>query len=810
MTVPLPTPNKRAPAMALPAWVVLVSAYALAAILGAALSGSLPGEGRLGLEVRNATPSAVLGKRDFVATPLFTRSEDGRRVVRQSEATHVWARLGAVGPTGRTLAALEFPYRAVIRCGSLGGGLALEIVLAADGPQVQGLLLDSEQPADNGGFTRSGQTPVLQLPDARLSTLCADPGHARIEIVVDRHRQQVSCGGEPIVLNQSLQGRPAFRVMNALETRVSAIDGIVLQGLGGDGGGGRRFEADFRTWPLLAGAQRWPGRGVLGLPSIVLVVSLLLCLAMDLAGLSLVRRTPSLTRSGGPLLLAWIPLQVAMIVAVAHCLGVARPVPIAVSALLLLVKLPMAGFHPAQPTCVAPRPRAVLRLGAAALLLAYGGLALRFELNWFEDFSSVATPLAVLAPLGVLATIWLRGGRADAVLAGLAAGQLGLFPLVWYFAPMSHPWCWASVVLFAWLAASARMASAAEARPARWRAPAARIAIAAVALCLVEVGLRADYLSDYGLRSLTTAGDAETSLVQYVRASWARAPGEAPLPWENPPGRIHPHEKHADALRILCLGSSTTFGVGTESPASDSYPVQLEVSLQRGMQREVEVVNAGIPGVTLDGLFVLARDVLMPMDPDLVVLYFGNNGERAESLAYLSDLEAKVRRHPRLRTPEQLAAAADLRWSPPWLVSTYLIADDLRLFRLAWGSARRLREAADPPTPQNPSGTVASEIVSLCEARQVPLLLVSEYVRGDLFGGSESHPYHGIFARLSETSPPVVYHMDPRARIPRQELESHFVDSVHMDRQGYGRLAEAIAGYLEDEGLVPRPPTEGR
>ncbi len=64
-------------------------------------------------------------------------------------------------------------------------------------------------------------------------------------------------------------------------------------------------------------------------------------------------------------------------------------------------------------------------------------------------------------------------------------------------------------------------------------------------------------------------------------------------------------------LRIVALGSGTTEGIGSSSPAA-SYPVRLEVALSERLGQGVTVVNQGIQRQT-------ASDMLARLDRDVLV-----------------------------------------------------------------------------------------------------------------------------------------------------------------------------------------------
>ncbi len=117
------------------------------------------------------------------------------------------------------------------------------------------------------------------------------------------------------------------------------------------------------------------------------------------------------------------------------------------------------------------------------------------------------------------------------------------------------------------------------------------------------------------------------------------------LPWGNAPGYQFPklgiainalgfrgeelsRAKPRGVTRVACLGDSTTFGIWVEKPgdirANPSYPSELE-RLARADGLPVEVVNAGVLGQSSSEGLVQLLTQLLPLEPDVITLRFGNN-----------------------------------------------------------------------------------------------------------------------------------------------------------------------------------------
>lgn len=85
-----------------------------------------------------------------------------------------------------------------------------------------------------------------------------------------------------------------------------------------------------------------------------------------------------------------------------------------------------------------------------------------------------------------------------------------------------------------------------------------------------------------------------------------------------------------DALRVWCMGGSTTFDIYAPDDAS-TWPAVLGERLAAARpDRRVEVLNAGIPGEVLDGSIADVERLGSRVRPDYVVIHHGPNDLRQE------------------------------------------------------------------------------------------------------------------------------------------------------------------------------------
>ncbi len=279
-------------------------------------------------------------------------------------------------------------------------------------------------------------------------------------------------------------------------------------------------------------------------------------------------------------------------------------------------------------------------------------------------------------------------------------------------------------------------------------------------------------------------------------------PKDAGDTFEDNLGRTYSRTKEPGVFRIVCLGSSSTAGVGHNNAVLHSYPVQLEKRLREQVGPHVEVLNQGVSGYAIYQLTVYFNELLLSLDPDLVVFYFGSNDNYPFHPAYYERVRRKVEEAPYIRNQKELEAALSLRWNPRWLVRGFLALSRSRLFMGANCLVKEERRVRSPDweayNPGGYYGDILDEWLEGCSRSGVHVLLVPELL------SYASPPSRDLFRDAYERNRGRgVHYLDVAESFGGPDRAAdHFVDHVHMNARGYGLLAEEIASFIRRSHLI--------
>ena len=98
------------------------------------------------------------------------------------------------------------------------------------------------------------------------------------------------------------------------------------------------------------------------------------------------------------------------------------------------------------------------------------------------------------------------------------------------------------------------------------------------------------------------------------------------------------------------------------------------------------------------------------------------------------------------------------------------------------------------------------EIVRLCVARGIRVVLLPEVFVSDIGTDRESHEYYEVFRELAARhAGEGVYYGELKDALDPETAMSTFIDAVHMTDEGYGIFAGEIHALLVEEGILAEP-----
>ncbi len=278
-------------------------------------------------------------------------------------------------------------------------------------------------------------------------------------------------------------------------------------------------------------------------------------------------------------------------------------------------------------------------------------------------------------------------------------------------------------------------------------------------------------------------------------------------------GREFSLAKSPGMLRVVCLGGSTTFDIGSIGKALP-WPEVMEAQLRARLGAQaIEVLNLGIPGSnSLDSLIDLQMRVLA-LKPDLIVVYQGHN-----DFAYSFPQSPDPDRYPFEAGPRSKLAR--------WLTHNSVLYSkaegkiQARLGSLFGGGNHGAASGAEVAARVDASlergyidfANNIRAIAATARANKIPLVLpFAETSAPDcqlcaqlppLLGHLEPAKISAMFARYDTALAQAaaagagVYHVSTRGFVPSEQRYYH--DPIHFGPEGSKLMGEKMA-----EALLP-------
>jgi len=255
-------------------------------------------------------------------------------------------------------------------------------------------------------------------------------------------------------------------------------------------------------------------------------------------------------------------------------------------------------------------------------------------------------------------------------------------------------------------------------------------------------------------------------------------------------GRAVPIEHPAETHRVLCIGSSSTWGHSLPEGSGLAWPAQLERHLNSSDEvGAVQVINGAIRGTTSGRMLFFLEEVLLQWRPDVIVVNFGFND--ASNLSILDDRATLLwfaeddYHHGPLRRFDTLWT----RWEGELLLRRLFNAEQevQGETALSWQHFAAELERLSPP---DAFARNLLEMGTLAESIGADLILVKEPLREDagyLWKKEFSRTVDRVGRQLGV---PVV---EPGPIMAGRGGASLFMDLVHLQPAGHRAMATILA-----------------
>lgn len=312
--------------------------------------------------------------------------------------------------------------------------------------------------------------------------------------------------------------------------------------------------------------------------------------------------------------------------------------------------------------------------------------------------------------------------------------------------------------------------------------------------CLVQLTVHAPKLRAYNLASLAVAAFVGVGLEMAVRSTSAGQMWDAgsavhsagditTLAAQLDTLAASKHEKYPSAgfpveappkthaVRVVCMGGSSTAGAYQNSDIREFYPALLPSYLPS----DVEVVNQGTGGWNTLHMALFASTNFASLQPDVITVYAGVNEVVQVPVPY--------------RELYDQWKSGGLHGGAGWL-------REVRLFQGLRSVVQALRPAVVAVPPEDTSANL-SDLIAAARTQHARVLLLSEAVqpRPEAFD-----PYWTVMRRLAEGRSDVAFYDTADAMRPLGGAA--FLDQNHLSPAGHARLAELVAAELRRLGWV--------
>lgn len=303
-----------------------------------------------------------------------------------------------------------------------------------------------------------------------------------------------------------------------------------------------------------------------------------------------------------------------------------------------------------------------------------------------------------------------------------------------------------------------------------------------LSIVALELGIR--LLDPLGISYYERIGDymrdklLDDQLVFRHKTSWETRYGDVRVSYNEQGFRDRPIlPKALGEYRILALGDSVTFGWGVDQ--DKIFSARLEQLLQDRLHRPVRVINSGVGGYnTVQEVTYFKREGIA-LEPDLVMLTYVQNDIAELNLEWDPSISGSL--HGKSITEMVTIMVGKL-----WL---YRLISHFYNYVLPKSQAESATTSPQEGTGWRQSMAALQELVALCEARNIPLLLFFERM-----DRSDNNPLFEDVVRHAKGVP--VQDMAPWFDgLDASSVENSKIDR-HHNAEGHRVMAEHMANDI--------------
>jgi lysophospholipase L1-like esterase/NADH:ubiquinone oxidoreductase subunit 6 (subunit J) len=243
------------------------------------------------------------------------------------------------------------------------------------------------------------------------------------------------------------------------------------------------------------------------------------------------------------------------------------------------------------------------------------------------------------------------------------------------------------------------------------------------------------------------------------------------------------NEKPADTTRVVCLGGSSTHGIGVGAPEL-RFCNKMEAKLEERSGQNFEVVNGGLVSYTsFDNLLMMKRDILY-LNPDVVVLNFGvNDGFPAW---WLNASQPETYAQQKAIWDNKNGAALALARSR----TLRALVQQAKTLALPWRTS-----LGSVHVPLEKYKEILKEFAQLSREHDFKLVFVCEPSwESRQPGESYYEKYYNAMREVAQRENIIC--VEPLKAMRERPFDKFFVDVVHLSEAGHELMSELLTGAV--------------